>query len=94
MRVEGKESCKYGWVWCGMLERRRGKFDRVVGKIAECIFIASWVSGDWMSACIIPLYKDKRDRHECESVEGICSLSVVGKLYGRVLRESERVRRV
>ena len=36
-------------------------------------------------ACIVPLYKGKGDKYKCGSYRGISLLSVVGKLYGRVL---------
>ena len=40
---------------------------------------------DWRGACIVPLYKSKGDKCECSNSRGISLLSVVGKLYGRVL---------
>ena len=40
---------------------------------------------DWRGACIVPLYKGKRDKCECSYWSGISLLSVVGKLFGRVL---------
>ena len=40
---------------------------------------------DWVCACIVPLYKGKGDVHECGNSRGISLLSVVGKLYGRIL---------
>ena len=40
---------------------------------------------DWRYACIVPLYKGKSDRCECSNSRGISLLSVVGKLFGRVL---------
>ena len=40
---------------------------------------------DWRGACIVPLYKRKGDKCECRNSRGICLLSVVGKLFGRVL---------
>ena len=40
---------------------------------------------DWRDACIVPLYKGKGDQCECSNSRGISLLSVVGKLYGRVL---------
>ena len=39
---------------------------------------------DWRGACIVPLYKGQADKCECSNSRGII-LSVVGKLYGRVL---------
>ena len=40
---------------------------------------------DWRGACIVPLYKDMRDKYNCDNSRGISLLRVVGKLYGRVL---------
>ena len=40
---------------------------------------------DWMFACIVPLFKGKGDVYECGNSRGIILLSVVGKVYGRVL---------
>ena len=40
---------------------------------------------DLRGACIVPLYKGKGDKCECSNSRGICLLSVVGKLFGRVL---------
>ena len=38
-----------------------------------------------LGACIVPQYKGKGDKCECSNSRGISLLSVVGKLYGRVL---------
>ena len=40
---------------------------------------------DWRGACIVPLYNGKGDKCECGNSRGISLLSVVVKLYGRVL---------
>ena len=40
---------------------------------------------DWVIACMVPLYKGKGYVHECSNFRGINLLSVVGKVYGRVL---------
>ncbi len=42
---------------------------------------------EWRSACVVPLYKGKGDKFECSSFWGISLLSVVGKVYVRVLVE-------
>ncbi len=39
----------------------------------------------WRSACVVPLYKGKGDKFECNSFRGISLLGEVGKVYGRVL---------
>ena len=43
------------------------------------------VAMDWRGACIVPLYKWKGDKCECSNSRGISLLSVVGKIFGRVL---------
>ena len=47
---------------------------------------------DWHGACTVPLYKGKGDKCECSNSRGISLLSVVGKLYGRVLIKRDRGR--
>ena len=54
-------------------------------RLLNICFERGRVPEDWMSACIVPLYKGKGDRLSCGSYRGISLLSVVGKLYGRVL---------
>lgn len=39
----------------------------------------------WVSACVVPLYRGKGDRHKCTCFRGISLLSVVGKVYDKVL---------
>ena len=43
---------------------------------------------DWSGACIVPLYKVKGDKYECTNSRGNSLLSVVGKLHGRILINS------
>ena len=45
---------------------------------------------DWRGACIVPLYKGNGDKCECSNLRGISLLSVVGKLFGRVLIKKVR----
>ena len=40
---------------------------------------------DRRGACIVPLNKGNGDKCECSDTRGISLLSVVGKLYGRVV---------
>ncbi len=42
---------------------------------------------DWRRAIIVPLYKGKGKREECNNYRGISLLSVPGKIYGRILSE-------
>ncbi len=44
---------------------------------------------DWRKAIIVPIYKGKGKREECNSYRGISLLSVPGKIYGRILNESD-----
>ena len=43
------------------------------------------VPEDWQNACVVPLYKGKGKKDECKNYRGISLLSVVGKVYGRIL---------
>ncbi len=47
----------------------------------------SKVPEDWRKAIIVPLYKGKGNRKECNNYRGISLLSVPGKIYGRILNE-------
>ena len=46
----------------------------------------------WRGACIVALYKGKDDKCECSNSRGNSLLSVVGKLFGRVLIKRVRGR--
>ena len=54
-------------------------------RLFNICFMLSIVPGDWVIACMVPLYKGKGDVYECSNFRGISSLNVVGKVYGRVL---------
>ena len=54
-------------------------------RVFNICFMLSMVPVDWVIACMVPLYKDKGDVHECSNFSGISLLSVVGKVYGRIL---------
>ena len=55
--------------------------------IIHMIIIYLWtvVPMDWRGACTVPLYKGQGDNYVFSNSRGISLLSVVGKLYGRVL---------
>ena len=54
-------------------------------RLFNVCFLLSVVPVDWVCACIVPLFKGKGDVCECCNYRGISLLSVVGKVYGRVL---------
>ena len=53
--------------------------------VFDICFMLSLVPMDWVIAYMVPLYKGKGDLHKCSNFRGISLLSVVGKVYGRVL---------
>ena len=55
--------------------------ERVLGACFE----ESVAPQDFRDMCMLPCYKGKGDKYECDSYRGICLMSVVGKVYGRVL---------
>ena len=54
-------------------------------RLFNICFMLSIVPVDCVIACIVPLYKGKGDMYECSNFRDISLLSVVGKVYGRVL---------
>ena len=40
---------------------------------------------DFRDMCMVPVYKGKGDKYECNNYSSICLMSVAGKGYGRVL---------
>ena len=54
-------------------------------RLLNICFMFSLVPFDWVCACIVPLFKGKGDKYECSNYRGISLLSVVGKVYGRIL---------
>ena len=60
-------------------------------RLVNYSFESGEVPMDWMSACVVPLYKGKGDRHECSSYRGISLLCVPGKVYARILIDRVRI---
>ena len=54
-------------------------------RLLKVYFGLSVVPVDWVLAVIIPLLKGKGYVHDCSNYRDISLLSVVGKLYGRIL---------
>ena len=54
-------------------------------RLFNICFMLSIVPVGWVIACMVPLYKGKGDMYVCSIFSGVSLLSVVGKVYGRVL---------
>ena len=54
-------------------------------RLLNICFEAGEVPADWRMAAIVPIFKGKGDQHVCGNYRGISLLSMVGKLFGRVL---------
>ena len=61
-------------------------------EVCNITFDSFGVPEDWISAVIVPLYRGKGERTECENYRGVSLLSVVRKIYAGIL--VDRVRRV
>ena len=60
--------------------------ERVLG----LCFDRSRAPRDFRDFCMVPVYKGKGDKYECGNYRGISLMSVVGKVYGRVLIDRVR----
>ena len=47
-------------------------------------------TGDWNNAVIDPIHK-KGSRMECQNYRGVSEMSIVGKVFARVLNERVKV---
>ena len=66
----------------------KGGGDRVVDwilRLCNMGFENGIVPEDWRSAVVVPLYKSKGERNECNNYRGISLLSMVGKIYAGIL---------
>ena len=73
-------------------ERIKGGGDKVVDwiwRLYNMAFESSVVRDDCRSNVIVPLYKDKVQRMECQNYRSINLLSVVGKIYAGILVENQ-----
>ena len=61
-----------------------------LGRLLNVRFDMRVVPMDLRGSCMLLLYKGKGDQCECSNSRGISLLSVVAKLYGRVLIERVR----
>ena len=69
----------------GEMIRAGGGVLCMAGDIDECR-LGEWGSAkDWQEACVVPVYKGRGYKSECGIYRGIRMMSVVGKLYGKVV---------
>ncbi|CAG4935954.1 unnamed protein product [Parnassius apollo] len=65
--------------------------EEVVAGLLHTLFNLCWelkrVPVDWCKAVIVPVYKGKGSQQDCKNYRGISLLSIVGKLYAKVLNE-------
>ena len=71
----------------GMIKRGDDRMVNWILKLCNMVFESGIVPEDRRSAVIVPLYKSKGERTECENYKGI-SLSVVGKINAGILVDS------
>ena len=54
------------------------------------VVVATWrgeeAPRDWQDGIVVPLYKGKGSRQECDNSRGITLLSIPGKVYARVIQ--------
>ncbi|XP_048001394.1 uncharacterized protein LOC125238167 [Leguminivora glycinivorella] len=93
--LKGMKSGKaagYDKVSAEMLKAGQGIVASQLYRLFNLCFSTGRVPKDWCKAVIVPLYKGKGSRLDCKNYRGISLLSIVGKLYAKVL--IERVVRV
>ena len=81
VRVGKLKNCKAAVKYKVTGEMIKGGGKRVVHwiwKLCNIAFESGFVSEDWKSAMIVPLYNGKGERTECSNYRGISLLRVVG----------------
>ncbi len=78
---------------CGeMLKYGGGVVVDWLWKVCSLAWEEGKVPEDWKSGIVVPLYKGKGEREVCGNHRGICLLSIVGKIYSRIV--IDRVRNI
>ena len=70
--IKGGGNSMVDWIW----------------RPSNIAFESGVVPEDWRSAVVIPLYKGKGERTECNNYRSISLFSVVGKIYAGILVDS------
>ena len=79
---------------CGIqAELLKAGGDAVLGSL-HAVLSSVWNTGvipaDWKRGIVVPLYKGKGDRQDCNNYRGVTLLSVPGKVFARVILERVR----
>ena len=81
-------------VICGIVPEITKAEGEVVVEWLAVVFNMVWrermATGDWKNAVIVPVYK-KGSRQDCINYRGISLMSIVGKVFARVLNERVKV---
>ncbi|XP_061704212.1 uncharacterized protein LOC133515657 [Cydia pomonella] len=88
--LKGMKSGKaagYDKVSVEMLKAGQGIVATQMYRLFNMCFRTGQVPRDWCKAVIVPLYKGKGSQLDCKNYRGISLLSVVGKLYAKILIE-------
>ena len=79
---------------CGIVPEMLKAGGEVVIEWLTEVFNVAWNEGmapsDWRNAVIVPVYKKGR-RLDCTNYRGISLMSVVGKVFARILNEREKL---
>ena len=73
------------WIPAECLKKGGGAMIEWLVRLLDSCFVAREVPADCRMAVIVPIYKGKGDKHVCGNYRGISLLSIVGKVYVRVL---------
>ena len=79
------EGCKVLDALKGVMKNRGLGMNANKVRLFNICFMLSVVPVDWVIACMVPLCKGMGDVHECSNFRGISLLSMVRKVYDRVL---------
>ena len=66
--IKGLSDIVVDWIW----------------RLCNMVFESGFMTGDWRTAAIAPLYKSKGERTEWKNYRGISFLSLIGKIYAGV----------
>ena len=87
LKNEERESTGMDGIFVEMLQSGDISMLKWLVRVMNVCWMEGRVPQDWQDSCLVPIYKGKGDRAQCNNYRGISLLSVVGKVYGKVLIE-------